>query len=52
MNWEVATMAFFASFVTTVLKMIFITAFAVLGVMTGKNLRAKKNAKQAIETEA
>lgn len=43
-------MAFVSTLISTVLKMIFIAAFAVLGVFTGKKLRMNKNAK-AEETE-
>lgn len=42
-------MAFISELVGTVLKMIFIAAFAVLGVFTGKRLRERKDAKQAEE---
>lgn len=44
-------MAFWSSVISTILKMIFITAFAVLGVVTGKKLRENKNKKAVTETE-
>lgn len=44
-------MAFVSTLISTVLKMLFICAFAVLGIFTGKKLRANKNAKQAAESE-
>lgn len=44
-------MAFFSTLISTVLKMVFIAAFAVLGVLTGKKLRMNKDAKNAAESE-
>ena len=44
-------MAFFSTLISTVLKMVFICAFAVLGVFAGKKLRMNKNAKQAAESD-
>ena len=38
-------MAFFSTLISTVLKMLFIGAFAVVGVFTGKKLRERKDAK-------
>lgn len=43
-------MAFLSTFISTVLKMIFIAAFAGLGIFTGRKLRERKNAKQASES--
>ncbi len=39
-------MAFFSTLISTVLKMLFITVFAVLGVVTGKKLRERSDAKK------
>lgn len=38
-------MAFFSTLISTVLKMLFIGVFAVVGVFTGKKLRERKDAK-------
>ena len=43
--WEAQYMAFFSTFISTVLKMLFIGVFAVVGVLTGKKLRERKDAK-------
>ena len=40
-------MAFFSTFISTVLKMLFIGVFAVVGVLTGKKLRERKDAKNS-----
>ncbi|MCB7303504.1 hypothetical protein NE683_03290 [Bariatricus massiliensis] len=44
-------MAFFSTLISTVLKMIFIAAVAFGGILTGKHLRERKNAKSAAEAE-
>ena len=44
-------MAFFSTLISTVLKMLFVAAFAFLGIMTGKQLRKRKNEKQATDAE-
>ena len=44
-------MAFWSTLISTVLKMIFIAAFAFLGIVSGKKLRDRKNEKSAAETE-
>lgn len=44
-------MAFFSTLISTVLKMVVICAFAILGVFAGKKLRMNKDAKEAAESE-
>lgn len=44
-------MAFWSSVISTIFKMVFITVFAILGVVTGKKLRQRKNDKTVTETK-
>ncbi len=44
-------MEFFASVIETIIQATIIGAVAVGGVLIGKNLRARKNAKIAMETQ-
>ena len=42
-------MAFFSTLISTLIKMAIIAVFAFLGILTGKKLRDRKNAKTAAE---
>lgn len=44
-------MDFVATLIQTVIKMVFIGAVSFGGIMMGKHLRVRKNAKEAAETE-
>lgn len=44
-------MAFYSSLIGTVFKMAVVAVFAYIGILTGKRLRANKDAKKSAETE-